>query len=234
MNPHAFSISHDWSLDWRRIFRHESAGIIRATKEETRALKALGAVGVIGSLQLSRFFSANTRKTKKRLSRMVNEQKLVRHEIKRNKHKIPIYTLGSKGARVANIADYEENYWVSYKPEDVLKSLLFFQLYEKFPGAEILPAPKPFVGAISFRDRLFYVYAVRGDLQDLLMYLKWKPFPERILVITESLNHLDPLNAYAPDLKIRAITDADLKGSFQDLFYMWDDGWKKEADHSKS
>lgn len=194
--------------------------------KEQKALQALGAVGIIGSSQLSRIF---LNRDKNKLKRMVRQQKIIRHEIKKNNQLIPIYTLGPSGAVIEQVPEYEENYWVKYQAEDVLKRLLFFQLYEKFPTAKIMPAPLPFVGVISYQGNLFYVYVVRGDMQDLLINLKWHSFTERMIVVTESLNHLQPLNAFAPDLKIRITTDVDLPGDLRTLFYRWEGtGWVKE------
>ncbi|MQM40443.1 hypothetical protein KBTX_04500 [wastewater metagenome] len=62
------------------------------------------------------------------------------------------------------------------------------------------------------------------------MYLKWKPFTERILIVTESLNHLQPLRIYTQDIMLRVTTDDDLKGEFDSLFYRLEaGGWKKES-----
>lgn len=221
-----FSLSHDWTLCWKRVYGRGNPYVNGESPREQKALQALGAVGVIGSSQLMRLF---LNRDKNRRKRMVREKKLVRHEIRRNNQSIPIYTLGPNGAPIAKVSEYEDNYWVTYKVEDVLKRLLFFQLYAKFPKARIVPAPSPFVGAISFKSNLFYVYVIRGDMQDLLVHLKWHPFTERMIILTESLNHLQPLNAFAPDLKVRVTTDQDLRGDLRNLFYFWDgNDWVKE------
>ena len=35
-----------------------------------------------------------------------------------------------------------------------------------------------------------YIYVLRGDIQDLMVFLKWREFNERMIIITESLPHL--------------------------------------------
>ncbi|MDQ0341156.1 hypothetical protein J2S00_004000 [Caldalkalibacillus uzonensis] len=51
----------------------------------------------------------------------------------------------------------------------------------------------------------------RDDVYDLMLYLKWNKNPEqRIIVVTEKLEHLSPLDPFLSDLRIRATTDEDL------------------------
>ncbi|KRG16856.1 hypothetical protein ACA29_02965 [Lederbergia galactosidilytica] len=102
---------------------------------------------------------------------------------------------------------YQLNYWVEYKAEDVLKRMLFFRLYQHFfekqenthgSSSMIIPTPNPFIGAIEFNQAPLYVYVVRGDTNDFLMYLKWKnkPFNERLIVIAEEIRHLEKRTTY--------------------------------------
>lgn len=222
-----FSISHDWSVLWKRVdSRVSRPKTWRRSQRETRALQALASVGVIGGLQFKRLF---LNRDKYRLKNMTRQQKVIQHTVTKGKQDIPIYTIGPAGAEMVGV-EYDANYWVTYRTEDILKRLLFFQLYGKFPKAKVLPAAAPFVGTIQFKSHLFYVYVLRGDMQDLLMHLKWHPFNERLLIVTESLNHLQPFNLYAPSLKVRVTTDDDLKGNFQHLFYSWHEKeWVKES-----
>ncbi|MCM3638250.1 hypothetical protein M3152_10985 [Sporosarcina luteola] len=221
-----YSLSHNWSLLWTRIPSNikRSPFVNGESPKERKALEALAAVGLIGGTQLTRLFSLD----KKRLKRMVAEKKIVRHEIHRNKQVIPIYTLGINGAVVAGLHDcYESNYWVEYKTDDVLKRLLFFQMYKHFPESKVLPTQEPFSGVIQFQGRPIYVYVVRGDLYDLLMYLKWKDksFNERFIIITESLGQLQPLKLIVEKVKVRVVLDMDLqddRGNLQMLFYFVD------------
>jgi len=222
-----YSLSHEWNLHWTRIPSNikRSDYINGESPKERKALEALAAVGIIEGAQLFRLFSLD----KKRLKRMVAEKKIVRHEINMNKQVIPIFTLGINGAVIAGLKDsYESNYWVEYKTEDVLKRLLFFQLFQHFPESKVLPTQEPFSGAIQFQGRPIYVYVVRGDVNDLLMYLKWsgKHFNERLIIITESIRDLQPLIINVEKLRVRAALDQDLKGAIEDiqkLFYFLDE-----------
>jgi len=185
-------------------------------------LEALAAVGIIEGAQLFRLFSLD----KKRLKRMVLEKKIVRHELIRNKQVIPIFTLGINGAVIGGLEDsYESNYWVEYKVEDVLKRLLFFQLFKHFTESKVFPTSEPFSGAIGFKEKLIYVYVVRGDVSDLLMYFKWKGryFNERFIIVTESLQHLQSAIPSIKDRKLRLIIDTELykrNTDLQNQFYL--------------
>ncbi|WP_186668774.1 hypothetical protein [Sporosarcina sp. BP05] len=227
MSISPYSLSHEWSLHWTRIPSNikRSDYINGESPKERKALEALAAVGIIEGAQLFRLFSLD----KKRLKRMVMEKKIVWHEIHRNQQVVPIYTIGINGAVIAGLNDcYESNYWVEYKIEDVLKRLLFFQLLKQFPESKVVPAQLPFSGAIQFQGKPIYLYVVRGDVNDLLTYLKWrgKHFKDRVIIITESIRHLLPLRVTAAALKVRVALDLDLRDDIEDLqkhFYFLDE-----------
>jgi len=88
------------------------------------------AVGVIGEKQLSRLFSLSLSE----IDNMTRTFKIMEHRLKRGEnYEIPIYTLGVRGAMALKLDAYESNYWITYRIEDVMKRLLFFQLYHYFP-----------------------------------------------------------------------------------------------------
>ncbi len=232
-----FSLSHAWTLHWDRkpsnLKRIEHFG--SKSSKEKQAIDAIGKVGVIGGQQLHQLFGID----KKRLKRMIAEQKVVRHEMRLDGNIIPIFTLGLNGALIAGMEDaYELNYWVRYKTEDVLKRMLFFKLYERFQGREaedgktgpaILPTPNPFIGAIQFRRSFLYVYVVRGEINDFLMHMKWKgeSFNERLIIIAEDIRHLKLLKHALLPLKARVVLDSDLladEAHVQNIFYFLKDG----------
>ena len=72
---------------------------------------------------------------------------------------------------------------------------------------------EPFSGIIQFQGRPIYVYVVRGDVNDLLMYLKWKGkhFNERLIIIAESIRHLELVKTTFYYLKVRVAKDLDLQ-----------------------
>jgi len=229
MSISPYSLSHEWNLYWTRIPSNikRSDYINGESPKERAALEALAAVGIIEGAQLFRLFSLD----KKRLKRMVVEKKIVRHELIRNKQIISIFTLGINGAVIGGLEDsYDSNYWVEYKIEVVLKRLLFFQLYKHFAKSKILPTSEPFSAAIVFKGKPIYVYVVRGDVSDLLMYLKWKVnhFNERLIIVTESIQHLKPLKVIPRELKLRGIIDLelqdDLLGLEMSFYYIDEDG----------
>lgn len=231
MQSNPFSLEKDWSVSWiilpsnfkrMKYFNGESP-------KELRAIKSLAAVGVISGKQLKELFGLD----RKRIKLMTLEHKLVRHTLKSDKQTIPVYTLGANGAVMAGVADvYKMNYWMAYKIEDILKRLLFFQLYKHFqnciPNASVQPSPKPFVGAIELDGKQFYVYVVCGNTNDFNMFLKWnETFSERIILLTESLRHLEPLKWVLSNHKCRIAMNADLfseAGQFQSIFYFMEDG----------
>lgn len=197
---------------------------IQSPKEQ-KALEAIASIVVIGGVQLRRLFNLD----KSRVKRMVARKMIVRHEIKKGSQSIPIYTIGKTGANKI-MPKYIENYWVEYNAEEVLKRLVFFQLCYIFNDAKVLPAPSPFVGTLSRNRNNFYVYVTRGKVDDLMMFLKWRSFSERIIIVTESFNFLKPLEVFikSSQLKIRATTDEHLKLR-EALFYRFSgDKWVLE------
>src|SRR5699024_9981043 len=115
---------------------------------------------------------------------------------------IYIYTLGVNGAKIINAVGYEMNYWVEYRIEDILKRILFFSLYERFYPSDLAIAPDPFIGSMIINGKNMYVYVVRGDISDLMMYLKWSNFNKRIIFIAEELTHLTQLKPFIQNMRL--------------------------------
>lgn len=208
MNNSPFSLSHDWDLRWKIVPSHMKAHkhVNGESPKERKALQALACVGVIGGLQLSRLFFLD----KTRLKKMVYQKKIIRHEIKKNNQIIPIYTLGVNGAIIGEVTGYENNYWLEYRIEDVLKRLLFFKLYEHFPYAKLFPSPNPFVASFIDKGKHYYVYVVRGAVDDLARFLKWNTFKDRLLIIVENENHLNLLAPFLEEIEVRIAFDKTL------------------------
>ncbi|TMN20844.1 hypothetical protein [Lentibacillus cibarius] len=220
-----YSIQHDWHLHWTRLPSNlkEPNYINDESPKECAALDAIAKVGIIGGEQLFRLFNLG----KKRLRNMVREQKLVRHELRKGKQPIPIYTLGKAGAKITSFPQYEPNDWVRFQTKDVLQMLMFFELYAFFPEAQVVPAAHPFVGAIQFKGKVFYVYVIREDTKDIQLFLKWKQHavPQRVIMVTESWKHVAFCSNYAETTKIRITTDQELQNKHHDmsqLFYFFD------------
>lgn len=232
MNP--FSVTHPWSIHWHRLpsnfkrMKHFNG----SSEKEQKAMLALASVGLIGGQQLQRMYGID----KKRLRNMVREQKIIRHEMHLKGKIVPIYTLGINGACMAGMEEtYELNYWVAYRTEDVLKRIVFFQLWKYFDDlaggvASVGATPKPFIGSIQIGNNLFYVYVIRGDANELLTYLKWNKdiFNKRLIIAAESLRHMEPLKEALAKLKVRVVLDDDLtanqEGDIPANFYFIKDG----------
>jgi len=98
-----------------------------------------------------------------------------------------------------------------------------------------LPTQEPFSGAIDYKGKPIYVYVVRGDVNDLLMYLKWrgKKNNERLIVIVEAIRHLQQIKSFFQMFKLRIVVESDLLSEVKDLqilFYKFDElgGFSKE------
>lgn len=200
-------MEHEWNLSWKR------ATPCAPLENEQGIVVDIASIGVIGGGQLSRIFGLRS-DDKKRLER---KGSLIRHDFQKNHHTIPVYTAAGP-----------TSYWLRYGVADVLQRMLFFNLYQAFPQVEILSAPSPFTGMLRIRGKLFYVYVLRGKIDDLLRYVKYVRFTGRLLLVAESLAHLKPLDAWAPSLNARVTTDDDLKQGAG--FYHFSEGlWIKES-----
>lgn len=226
-----FSLEHDWAIHWRRIpSNFQEAPILgQIAENEEEAIYAVASVGLITANQLFNLYSL----TRKKVTRMVKRHRLVEHKLVMNdKHTISVYSLGINGAKIAGVSGYESNYWVKYTIEDVLKRLLFFSFYERFYPNKLSPAIDPFMGAITINQKPMYVYVVRGDLNDIMMFLKWNPLHERLIIITESLSFLGELKPYLHNIKLRVILDnsvVDKKQPMNKSFYLFENGeFRKE------
>ena len=210
-----FSNQHKWELEWRRIPSREiskqRSGIVFETnsRKERKALEAIASVGLIEGNQLHQIFGLK----KTQIRRMESFGLIMKHFIRKNGQNVPFYTIGLASAEKI-VPEFVPNYWVEYRTDDVLNRFMFFRLFDllKHQKANVGTAPKPFTGALELNGNLLYVYCTRGETKDLQMLLKWKPFTERMIIVTERIQHLKPLDLFLQDrkLKIRAITDEQL------------------------
>ncbi|WP_394237430.1 IS200/IS605 family accessory protein TnpB-related protein [Niallia oryzisoli] len=129
----------------------------------------------------------------------------MKHFIRKNGQDIPFYTLGPTSAEKI-VSGFVSNYWVEYRIEDVLNRFMFFRLFDllKHQKAIISIAPKPFTGALELNGNLLYVYCTRGDTKDLQMLLKWKSFTDRMIIVTEQIQYLKPLDIFLQDVPYKS------------------------------
>ncbi|MEN1969672.1 hypothetical protein WMZ97_16540 [Lentibacillus sp. N15] len=219
-----FSLQHSWSVHWSRTPSNfkEQPILGKVASNEQEALLAVASVGLITARQLFHLFSLNKDKVK----RMVKRNRLVKHELVMNgDRRIAVYSLGINGAKIVGFSGYENNYWVKFSVNDILKRLLFLNFYERFHPNNLLPAADPFIGSIMINNKAMYVYVVRGGLNDLMMYLKWNSLNKRLILITESLSLLEQLKPFLHDIKVRAILDScvvDKTKKLSESFYLLD------------
>lgn len=216
-----FSTHHDWKVGWKR--ERGMPRDIDIPRTYYPVLYAVATIGCAGSVQLKNLFGLYN---KKKLKSLAGSYLLLKHELFQGDKRIPVYTLGTNGVREFHLP---HNYWLNWQAEDVLKRLVFFKLYEVFLDYEpdIVPSPEPFVGALQIGHKLYHVFVARDDVYDLLLYMKWNQNPDqRIIIVTEKLEHLSPLNPFLNDVKIRVTTDEDLlnEESIDQMFYEWDAG----------
>lgn len=222
-----FSLVHDWKLSLKRIpssFRPNKYYTIQSMAER-KSLEALASVGVIGKNQLRFIFGLKSKEVRD----MIDMHKLVEHKLIREADEevddisITIYTLGINGAKAIKLDAFENNYWMLYSTEDVLKRLLFFKLHERFKMNKVIPTPEPFVSAIQSNDGLVYVYVLKDSIDDLLRYLKWEANKRhRIILITESLKHLETLELYLKNVEIRIVIEEDLIAGKENIFHAYE------------
>lgn len=218
ISPFSYS-QHEWKLTWKRVPSNEKYDRPFETQsvKEQKALEAIASVGVIGGAQLRNVFNLD----KTRVKRMVARKQLVQHDLKRGDQSIPIYTIGKLGANKI-MPKYIENYWVEYNTEEVLKRLAFFQLCYLLENVIIKPSSSPFIATLRIKNNYFYVYVTRGKVDDLLMFLKWNPFSERIIIIAETLNQLKTLEIFITGLKVRVIIDIELKEGKSKFYHLYE------------
>ncbi|MBA2176824.1 hypothetical protein H0266_18250 [Halobacillus locisalis] len=234
-----FSIHHHkWLLSWRRIPanpKHDKPYAL-TSKKEYKVLEAIASVGVIGHYQLKTLFKMDESKIQK----MLRKRLIAHHEIFKNDEAIDIYTLDKRGANDV-MPEYKSNYWLSMDVKRVLQALSFFQfsyLLMEEPLV-LVPSPAPFMGGVKINGKYFYVYIAKGSIEDLTMFLKWKPyFQHRIFIVAEQINQLKSLEVFleASELKVRVLLEKDLPylksgQTLHDLeFYHYD---KKQAQEMK-
>ncbi|MDT3417147.1 hypothetical protein QO009_003042 [Brevibacillus aydinogluensis] len=196
------------------------------TENEMKVIKTVAEIGVIGANQLTRiFFRGNKKKTRK----MIQKGFLIQHTLEQGTKSIPFFTLSS----VLN-KQFEGVQLEYLTVKAILRRMLFFQLYgrliEQFPFTVERSEVEPFVGVLKRNGLVFHVGVVRGDIEKWETFFKWHYDNERIILVTEKLTFLTPIQPYIKDKLIRVTTDENLKTApTDDLFYEWDGTrWIKE------
>jgi hypothetical protein len=221
-----FSTTHNWKLQWT-ILRsdYKPPGIGELSQKEKEILNTIMSIGVIGGVQLSRYFMGhNKKKAKQMIHSMLRRNLIVQHKFYKDKQLIPIYTVGQHGASLIGHQDSADE-WLRYDEKEVLKRLVFFKLYSLFQYLQpkILPAPSPYIGTLQFKDQLLHICVIRDNIHDLLLKLKWGNLRDKFVIVTESLDMLCPLEPHLSGRAVRVTTDHEIiHSSIADMFYEWD------------
>lgn len=209
-----FSIDHDWRFE-PTLLENDIAGHapIRVS-QETRAMKAIGHIGIIGSVQISRLFGFK----RHHIRRMIQDRKLVQHQLIKNKNTIPVFTIGPRAAKLLSLP-YEHNKWRTWTIEQILQKLVFFQLccalHDKQKAFQIDSASFPFTGKLEIGQDIRQVLVIRKRLEKLEDAVRHNRFP--IITIAESLYHVQPYNHLLSGAKL--LLDEDLGKDYR--FYNW-------------
>src|SRR5699024_4612145 len=207
-----YSLQYDWRLKWQKTPKEQVDMLRCESPKEIKALQTLANIGIMSGQRLLHGYGL----PRKQLKKMEKERKLHRHELiaKREGQDpiIPIYTLGASGAVVADVPRFQAHYWSHYKLEDVLQRLTMGQFYSFFQPNPLFPAPKPFTGCLQIQQRVLYVYAICGKVDDLLHYLTWenRHYQERIVLIAEHLGHVRPFIQHLKGVKVRITTHEEI------------------------
>lgn len=218
---------YDWEVEWisasphfniERMLRVNVKGF-----KKIKALESLASVGVMGKEQLSQIFRLN----KKEIEEMVRNGLLIEHKLIRNNEAVmPIVTLGYAGALAIKLDNYEENYWFQINETEILRHILFYQLYYRFSQCEILATPHPFTGSIVNKGSMLYVYVLKDNISDFARYLRWnKKEHHCVVIVTEDYKKLTQIEMFLNEIKLRVVLEADLfKKNINNIFYRYQDG----------
>lgn len=212
-----FSIHHDWHFEPTLLPDDIKVGHapIRAGQEVT-ALKAIGSIGVIGSVQISRLFGFK----RHHIRRMLAEKKLVQHVLTKNNNVIPVFTIGPRAASLLHLP-FELNKWRTWSIDQILQQLVFFQfgcaLNDKQKIFQIHGSTYPFTGKIQIDGDVRHILVIRRPVEKLSEALRHHSAP--IIYIAESLAALEQVQ---PGQNAKLLLDEDLRGDYR--FYMRQDG----------
>lgn len=232
-----FTVSLQTDLHWETLTTREKPSkesLLNCSEAIESFCHDLAVVGLIGSVQARRIYLNNN---KNRLNKAVDLKYLKKHEITRGNNKIPVYTLGAVGMFIVDGNMDKANEWKTYSKYDVLRKLVFFQLYGSLKQEDdkihLIHAEKPFEAAIHINGRDFHVLVVRGNENEINHFFRYESekIPKRILLVVEDLNQLMPVqNILKPYFnRMRLTTDHDLNESFSQMFYQFKENkWQKE------
>jgi len=150
MERSPFSEKQDYSLRWQRVHSIDGA---KATEQPTLphreflALRAINAIGLIGSSQLTHLFLNGQKRVR---ARMEKQGLILRHHLLVTGKQIDVYTLGKSGIDYLGArARVTENAWVMWPLASVLQRLEYWRLYTAlkthYKGLQMGASQSPYV-----------------------------------------------------------------------------------------
>jgi hypothetical protein len=215
-----FSVHHEWTFIPDKIEDIEPGSAPLRAPTEIIGLQAIADIGLIGSVQAGRLFHWQ----KRHLHRMLEERKLIQHILVKNKNRIPVYSIGPRGAQLLQLPFYPV---LRSEMTPILQKLVFFQfccaLRDKQKAFRIESAAAPFTGQVTISGDRRNVLVIRESLDDQEQEsLELCELP--MIVVAEALEQV-PQPFPATDLT-KLLLDEDLKADFR--FYRYKNGkWEK-------
>lgn len=217
-----FSIQHEWTFIPTEIHDTEPGSAPLRAPTEVIGLQAIADIGLIGSVQASRLFHWQ----KRHLHRMLDERKLIQHVLVKNKNRIPVYSIGPRGAQLLQLPFRPV---LNEQVNPILKRLVFFQfccaLRDKQKAFRMDRAAIPFTGQVTIQGDRRNVLVLRGELDDQEREdIEIAKLP--MIVIAEMLDQVEQRFPVMDTVKL--LLDHELNEAFQ--FYRYKDGkWKKRT-----
>lgn len=244
-----FSMSSDIYIEWSAlrtniVATRDKMFRISTSDRFMEMCKDLSIVKVISSVQLKKYSSQMTnRNAAKTIQSALKQGLILKHLLKRDNREIPIYTLGPLGLQILEGLNGKriKTDWQSYSKHQILQSLAFYHLYFGFRenGFE-LDDPiedSPFIAKLGRGDKSFNVIVVKGNENEINSFFQHEDerVPERIILIVENINHLEPLQRYIKPYLNRIRVTLDHHGNFdstefKDQFYKYNGlEWVKDS-----
>lgn len=212
-----FSIQHEWTFIPSEIQDEDPGSAPLRAPTEVIGLQAIADIGLIGSVQASRLFHWQ----KRHLHRMLEEKKLIQHVLIKNKNRIPVYSIGPRGAQLLQLP-FRPVLHSDITP--ILQKLVFFQfccaLRDKQKAFRIEPAAAPFTGQVTINGDRRNVLVLRGQL-DEQEFERLESCKLPTIVISETLEQ-----AQSVSVTYKLLLDEDLNVAYR--FYRFRNGiWSK-------
>lgn len=216
-----FSVQYEWTFIPAEVQDIEPGSAPLRAPTEVIGLQAISDIGLIGSVQASRLFHW----TKKHVHRMLEERKLVQHILVKNKNRIPVYSIGPRGAQLLQIPFHP---FVNSNVKEILQKLVYFQfccaLRDKQKAFHIDPAAMPFTGQVTIsgdRRNVLVLREVLGDQERERIESAKLP----MIVVAETM---DQVQHSFPVGDTKLLLDHELNADFR--FYRYKEGcWIKKG-----